>query len=70
MEKSQVARYGIDQYPARNLRQRLSPKAEPSDSGNTDQEKRQAGFSASVEQVAMLIPSRDFLLSFEPARGG
>jgi hypothetical protein len=48
---------------ARNLRQRLSPKAKPWDSGNTDQEKREAGFSASLERVAMLIPGRSFLLS-------
>jgi hypothetical protein len=65
LKKIECDSTNIDQYSARNLRQRLSPKAKPWDSGNSDQWKRQACSSASLERVVMLIPSRDFLLSCE-----
>ena len=63
----------INQHSARNLRHRLSPKAQPWDSGNTGQEKRQAclpavpvaGLPPSLKRVGALIPSRDFLPSCE-----
>jgi hypothetical protein len=58
----------IDQYSTRNLRVRLSPKAQPWDNGNTDQGERRACLSASLERVAMLIPRRDFLSSCESCK--
>jgi hypothetical protein len=88
-EQGECASTDVDRNSAWNLRQRLSPKAQPWDSGNTDQENRQAlsktlsrtlsrvegrfskglrskgveskGLSASLERVAMLIPSKAFL---------
>ena len=56
-------RIDMNQYCARNLRQRLSPKAQPWDSVNTGYEKRQPRLSASLARVVMLIPSRDSLQS-------
>jgi hypothetical protein len=70
---AECAGTGSDHYSARNLRQRLSPKAKPWDNGNTDQGKRQAlsrieGLVASLERVVMLIPSHSFLLSCESCK--
>ena len=40
LKREEWSRADIDQDSARNLRQRLSPKANPWDSDNMDQERR------------------------------
>jgi hypothetical protein len=46
LKKVEWGSTNLDQNSARNLRQRLSPKAQPRDSGNTGQEKRQSCHSS------------------------